>query len=86
MIPMSNQLYDVNMQTTINGTLYLIDEFADGWAWTSKKDEATLAFPTECEALQNAIGYERAIIRQEEEDEDNYTNETYRSFNYRDYP
>ena len=47
---------------TVNNTKYWIDEFEGGFAWVSRDDEGLFCYPTQAEAMQSAIDYERLKI------------------------
>ena len=56
------------MQAKINNTTYYIDEFADGYAWSTKDEESLFTFPTEIKALENAMQHERMVSNRLEEE------------------
>lgn len=51
----------------VNGVNYWIDEFQDGFAWSSNEDQGA-SFPAPLEAQQDALTREAMIIRDREAD------------------
>lgn len=64
------------MNYIINGMEYRISEYDDGFAWVTDHNEGLFAYPTELEALQNAMDVDKMVsdakeiqlaLKQEEE-------------------
>lgn len=43
------------MKFNINGEEFIVDEFPEGWGWSSDKSEGDFFYPNACQAQQDAI-------------------------------